>query len=175
MAKEIQIEEFLELSEKYPIIDVRSPGEYEQAHIPGALNLPLFSNDERAEIGTIYKQKGRVKAVQRGLEIVGPKLSQFTKFALSLKSDHLLVHCWRGGMRSASMVWLLENVGISCYLLTGGYKSYRNKVLEGFHLYYNNIPALCDSKAPGSFNSFIVFLRRLGIADVPVATIVISR
>lgn len=132
MAKEIQIEEFLELSEKYPIIDVRSPGEYEQAHIPGALALPLFSNEERAEIGTIYKQKGRVKAVQRGLEIVGPKLSQFTKFALSLKSDHLLVHCWRGGMRSASMVWLLENVGISCYLLTGGYKSYRNKVLAGF-------------------------------------------
>jgi len=132
MPKEIQIDLFLELSKTNPIIDVRSPGEYEHAHIPGALNLPLFSNEERAEIGTIYKQRGRVKAVQRGLEVVGPKLAGFAKFALALKSDNILIHCWRGGMRSSSMAWLLEQVGIECTLLTGGYKSYRGHVLKSF-------------------------------------------
>lgn len=132
MPKEIQIDKFLELSKTEPIIDVRSPGEYEHAHIPGALSLPLFSNEERAEIGTIYKQRGRVKAVQRGLEIVGPKLGGFAKFALALKSDNILIHCWRGGMRSSSMAWLLEQVGIECSLLTGGYKSYRGHVLKSF-------------------------------------------
>jgi tRNA 2-selenouridine synthase len=125
MSKEINIEEFLELSENNKIIDVRSPAEYEQAHIPGALNLPLFSNEERAEVGTIYKKQGRVKAVTKGLEIVGPKLSQFTKTALSLKQEKLLIHCWRGGMRSKSMAWLLETVGLECFTLSGGYKSYR--------------------------------------------------
>ncbi len=132
MPKEVNIEEFLELSKQFPIIDVRSPGEYEHAHIPGALSLPLFINEERAEIGTIYKQRGRVKAVQRGLEIVGPKLGGFAKFALALKSDNILIHCWRGGMRSSSMAWLLEQVGIECSLLTGGYKSYRGHVLKSF-------------------------------------------
>jgi len=132
MPKEIQIDLFLELSKTNPIIDVRSPGEYEHAHIPGALNLPLFSNEERAEIGTIYKQRGRVKAVQRGLEVVGPKLAGFAKFALALQSENILIHCWRGGMRSSSMAWLLETVGINCTLLTGGYKSYRSRVLTSF-------------------------------------------
>ncbi|MDP3453053.1 MAG: tRNA 2-selenouridine(34) synthase MnmH [Bacteroidales bacterium] len=132
MPKEVNIEEFLELSKQFPIIDVRSPGEYEHAHIPGALSLPLFLNDERAEVGTIYKQRGRVKAVQRGLEIVGPKLAKFTKFALDLHSEELLIHCWRGGMRSSSMAWLLENVGIKSTLLIGGYKSYRSYILSCF-------------------------------------------
>ncbi len=130
MSKEIQIEKFLELSNNKPIIDVRSPGEYEQAHIPGALNLPLFSNEERALVGTIYKQKGKVKAVTQGLEIVGPKLVAFTKFALALHSEDILIHCWRGGMRSASMAWLLETVGLKCNILAGGYKNYRTYVRE---------------------------------------------
>lgn len=132
MPKVISTEEFLNLSKTIPTIDVRSPGEYDHAHIPGALNLPLFSNEERAEVGTIYKQRGRVKAVQRGLEIVGPKMSQFSKFALALDSQKVLIHCWRGGMRSSSMAWLLETLGIECYLLEGGYKSYRNYVLNSF-------------------------------------------
>lgn len=139
MSKEIQIEKFLELSNNTPIIDVRSPAEYEQAHIPGALSLPLFSNEERATVGTIYKQKGKVKAVKAGLEIVGPKLVSFTKFALSLNSESILVHCWRGGMRSASMAWLLETVNLKCNILEGGYKSYRTYVREQLEKSYNII------------------------------------
>ncbi len=132
MAKVIQTEEFLERGKLLPIIDVRSPGEYDHAHIPGALNLPLFSDDQRAETGTIYKKRGQIPAIQKGLEFVGPKMVDFTKFALSLKSKEVLVHCWRGGMRSRAMAWLLELVGLDCYLLEGGYKAYRNYVLSSF-------------------------------------------
>ena len=127
---ELTVEQFLEKAGNTPMIDVRSPGEYGHAHIPGALNLPLFSDDERAEIGTIYTKKNKTESVQRGLEIVGPKLSHFTRFALSLDSRELLVHCWRGGMRSSSMAWLFETVGIECHTLIGGYKNYRNYVLD---------------------------------------------
>ncbi|MDD2420232.1 MAG: tRNA 2-selenouridine(34) synthase MnmH [Bacteroidales bacterium] len=125
MSKEIPIEEFLELSKETPLIDVRTPAEYEQAHIPGALNLPLFTNQEREHVGTVYKKQGKTHAVNVGLEYVGPKLTLFTKTALSLNSNKLLLHCWRGGMRSKSMAWLLETVGLECYTLKGGYKSYR--------------------------------------------------
>ncbi len=132
MAKVIQTEEFLKRSKLLPIIDVRSPGEYDHAHIPGALNLPLFSDEQRAETGTIFKKRGQILAIQKGLEFVGPKMAGFTKFALSLRSKEVLIHCWRGGMRSKSMAWLLEQVGLECYLLDGGYKAYRNYVLSSF-------------------------------------------
>lgn len=128
----VDIDEFLGRAESLPIIDVRSPGEYEHAHIPGAFSLPLFDNEERAIVGTYYKQRGRVPAVQKGLEFVGPKLKQFTKFALNLNSPQVLVHCWRGGMRSSAMAWLLETVDIKCTLLKGGYKAYRNHLLDSF-------------------------------------------
>ena len=132
MAKVLQVSDFLEKSKSIPVIDVRSPGEYGYAHIPGALSLALFSDEERAAIGTLYKRSGRIKAVQKGLDFVGPKLAEFTKYALSLKCEELLLHCWRGGMRSSSMAWLLERVGIECYLLENGYKSYRNHILSCF-------------------------------------------
>lgn len=137
MSVTLDVVEFLDKSEVLPLIDVRSPAEYEHAHIPGALNLPIFDNQERAEVGTIYKQKGKTKAVKRGLEIVAPKLTGFIDFALKLKSEEILVHCWRGGMRSSSMAWLFETVGLKCYTLNGGYKSYRNHVLESFEQPYN--------------------------------------
>ena len=139
MATIIRTEEFLERGKSLPIIDVRSPGEYEHAHIPGALNLPLFTDEERAETGTIYKKKGQVPAIQRGLELAGPKLADFTRFALSLKGREILIHCWRGGMRSSSMAWLLERVGLECYLLEGGYKAYRNYVLSCFEIPFRGV------------------------------------
>ena len=124
-------EEFMALSKSLPIIDVRSPGEFAEGHITGAINIPVLTDDERAIIGTIYKIRGRIPAVEKGLEIVGPKMALFARTALKLaKSGQLLVHCWRGGMRSESMVWLFERVGIECFILQGGYKSYRNYLLE---------------------------------------------
>ncbi|MGB3514377.1 MAG: tRNA 2-selenouridine(34) synthase MnmH [Microcoleaceae cyanobacterium] len=108
------------------ILDVRSPAEYAQGHIPGAVNFPLFNNDERALVGTCYKQKGRDEAVELGLAIAGPKLADFVADAKVLAPDRKVrIHCWRGGMRSASVAWLLETAGFNVSLLMGGYKEFR--------------------------------------------------
>ncbi len=129
--KEIGAVEFLDLSASQPVIDVRSPSEFAQGHIPGAINMPLFDDDERARVGTTYKKTGRSHAFDEGLDIVGPKMSGFVQAARKLAPEkNLLVHCWRGGMRSASMSWLLETAGFRVSLLTGGYKAYRTYVRE---------------------------------------------
>ncbi len=126
LAKKITTKYFLKQGEKLPIIDVRSPGEYAHAHIPGAINIPLFTNEERAEVGTVYKKQGKQKAMLIGLDKIGPKMKETAELALKhAKDGELLVHCWRGGMRSESMAWLFERVGIECQLLRGGYKAYR--------------------------------------------------
>jgi len=124
-------DEFLQLSAKFPVIDVRSPGEYASGHIPGAVNIPLFDDSQRAEVGTIYRQEGNMKAVLRGIDLTAPAMSHKLESALSLACDgRLLVHCWRGGMRSEAMAWLFSMGGITASVLDGGYKSYRNFILE---------------------------------------------
>jgi len=131
--KALEAKAFFELSSKHPVIDVRTPAEFERGHIPGANNIPLFSNEERAEIGTIYKKDGKRAAVSRGMELVTPKFTDFVKAAEALGSDKtLLVNCWRGGMRSASMAWLFELYGYKVFTLAGGYKSFRRLVLNTF-------------------------------------------
>ncbi len=134
MPNQLPVPEFLEKAKIRPVLDVRSPGEFAHAHLPGAVNMPLFDNAERAEIGTIYKQIGKDTAVLRGLELVGPKLAGFVRTARELAPGgvDVLVHCWRGGMRSGSVAWLLETAGIATATLVGGYKAYRQAVLQGF-------------------------------------------
>lgn len=134
MPVSVNINEFIKLSEIHPIVDVRTPAEFEQGHIPGAVNLPLFSNEERKVIGTIYKQQGKQPAILKGLELVGPKLHQFLSEASSFKNNGtFLFHCWRGGMRSGSMAWLFETYGFKSITLKGGYKNYRKYILESFN------------------------------------------
>lgn len=130
----LPIHEFLEQAQTLPIIDVRSPGEFAHAHIPGAVNMPLFDNSERAQIGTTYKQVGKDAAVLQGLEMVGPKMAGFVREAQALNptGKQVLVHCWRGGMRSGSMAWLFSTAGLKADTLTGGYKAYRTEVLTAF-------------------------------------------
>ncbi|MEA3504336.1 MAG: tRNA 2-selenouridine(34) synthase MnmH [Bacteroidota bacterium] len=136
----LKIEEFLALSEKYAVVDVRSPKEFAQAHIPGAHNIALFSNEERAVVGTIYKNSGKESAVLRGLEIVGPKMAGFVKEARKLAVDKkILVHCWRGGMRSGSMAWLFGTIGLEVHILEGGYKAYRTFCREQYVKEYSLI------------------------------------
>jgi len=133
MAHVISIESFLQFSLEWPVIDVRSPAEFESGHIPGAVNLPLFSDEERALVGTRYKQSGKEFALELGLDIIGPKMSGFVRQAKKIAPKRkLLVHCWRGGMRSASMGWLLETTGFEVQLLKGGYKAYRHFNREAF-------------------------------------------
>ncbi len=116
------------------MVDVRSPGEFRQGHIPGAVNIPLFSDEERAAMGTTYVQVGREPAVLQGLGFVGPKMRAICEEVLKIKSEQMLVHCWRGGMRSQSMAWLFETVGKKCMLLEGGYKAFRRAVLSEMEL-----------------------------------------
>ena len=132
---QLPVDEFLKQAATLPVIDVRSPGEFRQAHIPGAVNIPLFDNDERAKVGTRYKQAGKDHAVLMGLEMVGPKLADFVRQSRKLSNGsggQVLVHCWRGGMRSGSFAWLLQTAGLTPAILTGGYKAYRNTVLTAF-------------------------------------------
>ena len=133
MEKDLNIQQFLTLSEHIPIIDVRSPAEFEKGHIPGAFNLPLFNDEERAIVGTLYKLKGRNEAVLAGLDFVGAKMSTLVKEAKKIAvNNELLIHCWRGGMRSGSFCWLLNTVGIRSATLIKGYKAYRNHVIQSF-------------------------------------------
>ncbi|MBK7575836.1 MAG: tRNA 2-selenouridine(34) synthase MnmH [Ignavibacteria bacterium] len=111
-------------SDTYAVIDVRSPAEYAAGHIPGAINIPIFSNEERAVVGTAYVQDGREQAVDIGLQIVGPKLAHFVSQARAIGKP-LIVYCWRGGMRSSSMGWLFTTAGLSVRVVPRGYKGFR--------------------------------------------------
>jgi tRNA 2-selenouridine synthase len=134
--KSIPLIEFLSLTPHAPVLDVRSPSEYAHAHIPGAFSYPLFSDQERKEIGTAYKQVSQQDAVKIGLKYFGPRMLEYIGNAEQLlheqkkSSKTLLVHCWRGGMRSGGMAWLLDLYGFDVYTLKGGYKSYRKRALE---------------------------------------------
>jgi tRNA 2-selenouridine synthase len=132
MAELIKIDSFISFSARFPVVDVRAPLEFSQGHIPGAVNIPLFNDDERKVVGTAYKKVNKEAAMYAGLEFAGKKLVKLAKEGerAAGKNRTLLVHCWRGGMRSKSMVWLFETMGLTCYLLEGGYKSYRSYVRE---------------------------------------------
>lgn len=175
MVDKIEIEEFLKKSENIPVVDVRSPKEFSKGHIPGAINIPLFNDDERALVGTKYKKESREAAIELSLKITGPKLTNYVKQAKKIadlprpllkggeiylpddlsakalakaetlaksgssdealaKSDknEILVHCWRGGMRSDSMAWLFNTCGLKAYTLTDGYKAYRRFIRKSF-------------------------------------------
>ncbi|GAB2840481.1 tRNA 2-selenouridine(34) synthase MnmH [Ferruginibacter profundus] len=154
--QKVTIEEFLQLARQHPVFDVRSPGEYLHAHIPGAISLPLFTDEERKVVGTAYKQQSKQTAIKIGLDYFGVKMrgmvedvekitAAFTKEshkhdaqvpALGSAGSIVLVHCWRGGMRSAGVAWLLDLYGFKVYTLIGGYKVYRKWVLAQFEKDY---------------------------------------
>ncbi|PZO49860.1 MAG: tRNA 2-selenouridine(34) synthase MnmH [Phormidesmis priestleyi] len=123
----VSIDEFLKAAG--PILDVRSPSEYAQGHIPGAISFPLFSDDERAQVGICYKQQGRDQAVELGFEIAGPKFADFIRQAKGIAPDKKVrIHCWRGGMRSGAIAWTLDLAGFHTITLQGGYKAFRQWV-----------------------------------------------
>ena len=131
------------------LLDVRSSGEYAHAHIPTAISLPLFTDEERKMVGTAYKQQSREMAIKLGLVYFGPKMTEMIetveKLVSNLKAElkntnnniPIVVHCWRGGMRSAGIAWLLDLYGFKVLTIIGGYKNYRNWVLQQFEKSYN--------------------------------------
>jgi tRNA 2-selenouridine synthase len=129
----VSIEEFFTLRKTLPVVDVRSEGEFQSGHIAGAVNVPILNNQERVEVGTDYKKKGQLEAIKTGFRLVGPRLldivNQAEKFT---NAKEMLVHCWRGGMRSNNFCQFVGMAGIKTHQLKGGYKSYRQKALESF-------------------------------------------
>lgn len=114
-----------------PVLDVRSPAEYAHARIPGALSFPLFTDDERHQVGYLYKQVSQTAAMMKGLEFVGPKMSYFLEQAMAISpKKEVGVYCWRGGKRSESIAWLLGQGGFQTTLLKGGYKAARRHFLN---------------------------------------------
>ena len=140
--EKINIKDFVLKLDKTSLFDVRSPSEYNHAHIPGAKSLPIFSDDERKIVGTLYKQESREKAIKIGLEIFGKKTVQLLEYADSIllqntiETKEITIYCWRGGMRSSAMAWLFDLYGYKVNLIIGGYKSYRIWALQQFENEY---------------------------------------
>lgn len=139
----LHIESFLNHAHESIILDVRSPGEYGHAHIPGAHSLPIFDNEQRKIIGTAYKQESREIAVNLGLDFFStrmkPMVAATGKIIASsgIENPLLCIHCWRGGLRSEAVAWLLNLYGFRVCLLKGGYKSYRRWALKQFEKEYH--------------------------------------
>ena len=145
------LSDFMALSLHHPVLDVRSPSEFQHAHIPLAISFPLFTDEERKIVGTAYKQESKQRAIKWGLQFFGTRMATMVEAAEDIIAQHLLVnkelstngkhkilvHCWRGGMRSAGVAWLLDLYGFEVYTLAGGYKVYRNWVLQQFNLPYS--------------------------------------
>ena len=153
--QKITIEQFIAMAKSHPLLDVRSPGEYLHAHIPGAHSVPLFTDEERKVVGTAYKQESREQAIKIGLDYFGLKMrkvveevenllvlvkkatnkSKTSDFTVSA-GNSVVVHCWRGGMRSAGIAWLLDLYGFKVYTIIGGYKAYRKWVRDQYEKKY---------------------------------------
>ncbi|GGH80966.1 tRNA 2-selenouridine synthase [Pullulanibacillus pueri] len=135
--KQIEIDELVDILDQTLLIDVRSPGEFAEFHIPGAINVPLFSNEERAEVGTLYKQKGPEQAKDRGVEIVSLKLASiYQKIKYYAKSyERTVIYCWRGGMRSKSVANFMTVMGVHCLQLKGGIRSFRKLVTDELEMF----------------------------------------
>ena len=129
----LSIDQFLSLRESLPVIDVRSENEFAAGHVRGAVNIPLLNNDERIIVGTAYKQQGQRQAIDEGFRLVGPRLANIIQTTEKIASGReILVHCWRGGMRSNNFCQFASMAGIKSQPLTGGYKTYRSQALESF-------------------------------------------
>lgn len=134
MITKLKIDQYFRQYKHLPLVDVRSPGEFQKGHIHGAHNIALFSDDERAQVGTMYVQHSREKAIELGYQFVTPKLRDFIIQSEQIAAKkEVVVHCWRGGMRSAAFAQhLAENGFENVYLIEGGYKAFRNHVLKTF-------------------------------------------
>jgi tRNA 2-selenouridine synthase len=129
----ISIQDFLRLRKEKVIVDVRSENEFSLGHIRGAINIPILNNEERIIVGTTYKTQGQHIAIEEGFRLVGPRLYDMVRETEKVANGkEILVHCWRGGMRSGNFCQFVGMAGIRTQSLQGGYKSYRQKAHESF-------------------------------------------
>jgi tRNA 2-selenouridine synthase len=131
------------LLESHCIIDVRTPLEFAEDHLPGAINVPILNNEERVEVGTIHKQVGPQQARQRGLELTCGRFGTMVAEIVGHAGGRpILVYCWRGGLRSLSMAILLEMTGQPVVQLRGGYKAFRGQVIDFFEDFSPTAPLI---------------------------------
>lgn len=143
------------------LLDVRSPGEYGTGKLPGAKSLPLFTDEQRAEVGTLYKQKNPDVALLRGLEIAGGKMRWLVEEARRLApGNKVVVHCWRGGQRSGSVAWLLERAGFDVTQLTGGYKATRAAIRAYFRQPEHDFRVLSGPTGSGKTDVLLAMRQR---------------
>lgn len=129
----LSIQEFFKLRHTLPVADVRSEKEFEEGHIPGAISIPILNNEERKAVGTDYKQKGPDEAIKTGFRLVGPRFVEIINQAETVAGGkELLVHCWRGGMRSSNFCQIVGMAKVPTHQLSGGYKAYRSEALDSF-------------------------------------------
>ncbi|MBI3219706.1 MAG: tRNA 2-selenouridine(34) synthase MnmH [Bacteroidetes bacterium] len=129
----LSLEDFFRLRNSLPVLDVRSEGEYAQGHIAGAINLPILNNEERTIVGTTYKRKGPQEAIYEGFRLVGPRLKDIIQQAEKIAAgQEVLVHCWRGGMRSNNFCQFIGMAKVKSQALKGGYKAYRQFAADYF-------------------------------------------
>jgi len=129
----ISIDDFLTLRTSLPVVDVRSEGEFATGHIKNVFNIPLLNNAERVVVGTDYKQKGQLEAIKTGFRLVGPRLLDIIEATEKIAiGKEIIVHCWRGGMRSSNFCQFVGMAGIKTHQLKGGYKSYRHVAIESY-------------------------------------------
>jgi len=140
------------------IIDVRSPSEYAEDHIPGAVNLPVLDDDERARVGTIYKQVSPFEARRLGAALVARNIAHHIDTTLSDQPQrfHPLVYCWRGGMRSNSMAIILASIGWRAALVHGGYKTWRRQVVDALDRDADDLPLIVIDGQTGSAKTEIL-------------------
>jgi tRNA 2-selenouridine synthase len=131
------------LLESHCVIDVRTPLEFAEDHLPGAINVPILNNEERVEVGTIHQQVGPQQARQRGLELTCGRFgAMVAEIAAQAGDKPVLVYCWRGGLRSLSMAILLEMTGRPVLQLQGGYKAFRGQVISFFEAFRPAAPLI---------------------------------
>ena len=166
MITTLSLPDFIHASKDALVIDVRTPAEFEQGHMIGATNLPLFTNDERVLVGTCYKQQGRQPAILLGFELIGGRWANYIRDVESLlaitQNDRkkVFVHCWRGGMRSGAMAWALNMYGFDVYVLKGGYKTYRRYCVDTFETRYPII--ILSGKTGCAKTATLLEMKKLG-------------
>lgn len=123
------LDSFLQADGSIPLVDVRSESEFAKGHIPGSINVPLLDDKARKEVGTLYKQMGKEAAVMKGFQLVGPRFyNLFKKVRQKATEKQVFFYCWRGGMRSQIMSWMMNLADYEVTLLKGGYKAYRTYI-----------------------------------------------
>ena len=162
----LSVENYLENREKYFLVDVRSPGEFTQSCIPGAINVPLFTDEERAIVGTTYWKEGTDQAKLVGLSLVSPRLPHMIEKILhGAAGREIVVYCWRGGMRSRSVFAVMEALGYPIWQLVGGYKAFRRQVVKFLSDVEIKVPVFVLNGLTGVGKTLVI--KKLQAMDAP--------